>query len=133
MAWGISVAYLVQIITDFAAPGNVSTTTPLTGFLDLGPTYLDLVFTLRNHDLTNNAAFYINTSQGGVAPDSTTTEVIVPPNSESTVTFRDVLNRYFELSASGDPNAAFPTVAVSFQIVGKPRVSHQYTFPRKRT
>lgn len=117
MAWGNG-SVSPRVIVPFAAAVAVSTETPLQALVAWGTSYRDLAFTLRNHDALLNAAFYVDTSESGVVVDSQPTQVIVPPLKEFKLTFRNVLSLYWALSASGDPDAAFASVNVSWQATG---------------
>lgn len=110
MNWAGSPNLQPYVVTEFAAPVNVSTETPLQTLVDLGPLYDRLTFTLRNHHATLNAAMYVDTSQGGVVVSSQRTIVIVPPLSEYPLDFAGVMRRYFSLSASGDPDGGYAQV-----------------------
>lgn len=107
-----------ELLNAFAAPVTRSTEQALLAFTELGITYSELKFTLRNHDGTNGAVFYIDESESGIAPDEEREAVLVGPGMERSITFRNVLTRYFGLSAAGNPDAGFPSVQVSWQIVG---------------
>ena len=111
-----------RVIYDFAAEVAVSTETPLLALVELGVEYSDLCFTLRNHSATSAAAFYIEQSESGVVADGDRETVYVEPLKERTFEFRDVLRRMWGVSAAGDPDNAFPSVDVSWQVVGRLRV-----------
>lgn len=105
----------------FAAPQAVSTPTPLLALVELGRDYQDIVVTLRNHTAGSQAAFYVNRSESGAVNDADPQTVIVPALSERRLEFRDVLSLWWGLDASGDPDAAYPSVSVSWQIIARRR------------
>ena len=111
-----------RVIYDFAAAVAVSTETPLLALVELGVEHSDLCFTLRNHDASNPAAFYIEQSESGVVADGDRETVYVEALKERTFEFRDVLRRMWGISAAGDPDNAFPSVNVSWQVVGRLRI-----------
>lgn len=118
MSWTGSGNIVPIIITPFAAPVSVSTETPLQTLVELGPIYSSLTFLLRNHDVALNAVLYVDTSESGVVVASQRNIVIVPPLKEYPIDFVGVMRRYFSVSASGDPDAGFAAVNISFEIIG---------------
>jgi hypothetical protein len=122
MSWLGTSDIVPRVIIPFAAPAAVSTVTPLMALTSLGNIYGDLFFTVRNHDLVLRCAMYVDTSQSGVAADGQPSQVIIQPDTEWTIPFRDVLSLYFALSASGDPEGGFASVNVSFQVAGRNRM-----------
>lgn len=121
MAWLGTNDLTPRVVVAFAAPVSVSTVTPLQALVELGNAYSDLMFTVRNHSVTDRCAMYIDTSMSGVVVDGQPTNIIIEAAEEWTVTYRDVLALYFALSASGDPDAGYSAVDVSFQIAGRRR------------
>jgi hypothetical protein len=107
-----------RLIYPFAAPVSVSTESVLLTLTALGPDYTRLTFTLRNHDLTNRAAFYVDQSESGLASDEERETVYIGPGKERRITFDQVLSLYWGCSAAGDPDTGFPSVQVSWQVVG---------------
>lgn len=103
--------------TPFAAPAAVSTETPLWALRELGDRFSDVVFTVRNHDAVNRAAMYVEQSESGSVNDEDREILYIAPLRERTFEFRDILRLMFGLTASGDPDAAYPTVNVSFQVL----------------
>jgi len=110
-----------RLILDFADAVQVSTESPIMALTEFGSQYRDLAFTLRNHDATNPAAFYLEQSESGVVTDDERDTVYVAPLKERTMEFRDILRLYWGVSAAGDPDNAFPAVNVSFRVVGRIR------------
>jgi hypothetical protein len=106
------------IVYPFASPTTVSTETPLLPLTELGAVYERLTFTLRNHDLTHSAAFYVDQSESGVAADEERRAVVIGAGKERQIALDDVLSLYFGISAAGDPDGGFPSVSVSWQVVG---------------
>lgn len=123
MSWLGTSDIVPKVIVPFAAPVTVSTVSSLMVLTELGNAFSDLLFTVRNHDVTLSTAMYVYTSEGGVAADGQPSQVIIPPALEWTVPFRDVLSLYFALSASGDPTGGFAAVDVSFQVAGRLRMA----------
>lgn len=117
--------YQPLVLVDFAAPGSVSTETPLLALTELGVRWGRVWFTLRNHDATNAANAIVDQSESGAVNTELRQQKLVPPLSEATFIFDDKLGRevarLFSLSASGDPAAAFPAVNVSWQLRVEPR------------
>ena len=111
-----------RIIRAFATPVAVDSETPLLALTGLGLLYKDLAFTLRNHDAVNRAAMYIEQSESGSVSDEEREIVYVAALKERTYEFRDVLRLNWGLTASGDLDAAFPSVNVSWQVTGRLRV-----------
>ncbi len=66
---------------------------------------------------------YVDTSESGVVVASQRNIVVVPPLSEYAIDFDPVMRRMFSVSASGDPDAGFGAVSVSFEIIGQLRFS----------
>lgn len=89
---------------------------------ELGLLYSDIAVTLRNHHATERAALYVEQSESGTVSDEDRETVYVAPLKERTIEFRDVLRLMWGVTASGDPDTGFPTVSVSFQVVGRARV-----------
>lgn len=114
-------AFAPRVLTPFAAPQAVSTETPLMALTELGSTYGDLVFVVRNQSAGNQAAFYIDRSESGVVVDADRQTVYVPALSERRLELRDVLSLYWALSAAGDPDGGFPSVNVSWQLLARRR------------
>jgi hypothetical protein len=110
------------IVVPFAAPVAVSTEIPLLAFIEWGPFYSQLIFTLKNEDLVKPAAFYLDRSESGVVPSQQRMTVIVGANKEEEFLFADVRSRYFSLSAAGDPDGGFPSVNVTWQVLGVRRL-----------
>lgn len=110
-----------RVIIPFTTPGSVSTETPILSLVELGSEYADLVFTLRNHDAANLAAFYLEQSESGVVTDAERETVYVTALKERSFEFRNVLRLYWGIAAAGDPDGGFPTVLVSYQVVGRLR------------
>jgi len=129
MSWSSAANVVPKLITPFAPKVAVSTETPLETLLDLGGSYERLSFTLRNHDTTKNAALYVDTSESGVVVAAPRNILIIPPLAEATIDFLVVMRRYFSVSASGDPEAGFAAVDVSYEILGLDR----YTNANRRT
>lgn len=129
MSWGNG-SVAPRVITAFAAPVTVSTVTPLQALTDWGAAYADLAITLRNHDGTKQAALYIDTSESGVVVDSTPTQVIVPPLKEYRLIFRDIMSLYWAISASGDPDAGYAAVDISYEVIGLYRLRSSVVYPR---
>lgn len=122
MAWLTSpVLDSPYVVLAFAAPQSVSTETPLLALAQYGDLHKDLAFTLRNHDVTNRAAMYIEQSESGVVNDEDRETLYIGPGKERTFEFRDILRLQWGLAAAGDPDAGFPTVQVSFQLLGRRR------------
>lgn len=119
MAWNGTNSVIPRVIVPFAAPASVSTLTPLYSLAELGNSYKDLIFTVRNHDALLSAAMYVYTSEGGVVVDAQVPQAIIPPLDEVTLIFEDVLHLYWALSASGNPNGGFAALNISFQISGR--------------
>lgn len=111
-----------RLITAFTAPVTVSTETPLQALAALGRFYSDVIVTLRNHDGANKAALYVDQSESGAVTDADREVIYVDPLKERRVEYRDVLALMWGLSASGDPDGAFPSVNVSFQLLGRARI-----------
>lgn len=111
------------VVVPFAAPVSVSTETPLQALTDWGPVYERLTVTLRNHDAALNAALYVDTSESGVVTETVRNIVIVPPLKEYSIDFNGVMRRYFSIAASGDPDGGYAGVSVSFQVLGKYRLT----------
>jgi hypothetical protein len=109
------------VLLPFAAPVAVSTETPLLALQSWGDRYSDLVVTLRNHDAVNRAALYVEQSESGVVNDDDRETLYVPALKERTIEFRDALRLWWGLAGSGDPEAAFPSVQVSFQVLARIR------------
>lgn len=110
-----------RVVVPFADAAAVSTETPLLALTELGSQYADLVFTLRNHSASELAAFYIEQSESGVVTDDERETVYVAALKERTFEFRNILRLYWGISAAGDPDGGFPSVSVSFQVVGRLR------------
>lgn len=127
MSWTGAADVVPRVIQAFAAPVIVSTETPLWPLTELGPAYNALTFTMRNHDAALNAALYIDTSESGVVVASQRILVIVPPLKEYSFDFSRVMRRFFSVAGSGDPDAGFAAVSVSFQIIGTYRFSTSST------
>lgn len=123
MSWTGAANIVPYVITAFAAPQVVSTETPLQTLVELGPAYQKLTFTLRNHNPALNAAFYIDTSESGVVVSAVRNIVVVPPLKEYQIDFEAVMRRFFSVSASGDPDAGYAAVSVSFEVIGLRRIT----------
>lgn len=117
---GLSYYSLPRVLYPFAAPQPVSTETPLLAYTQLGRDQADLVFTLRNHGAAQ-AAFYVDRSESGVAADADRQTVYVPAGAERRLELRDVLSLNWAMSAAGDPDGGFPSVNVSWQLLGRRR------------
>jgi hypothetical protein len=111
------------VVTPFAAPQAVSTETPLFALTQFGDKFSDIVFTLRNHDAVNKAALYIDRSASGIVSAEDRQIVYISPLHERSFELRDVMWLYWGLSASGDPDAAFPSVNVSWQVLARIRAA----------
>lgn len=111
-----------RLISAFAAAVPVSTETPLRALEALGRFYSDIIVTIRNHDVTNKAALYVDQSESGLVTDADREIIYVDPLKERRVEYRDVLALMWGLSASGDPDTGYPAVTVSFQILGRARI-----------
>lgn len=111
-----------RIIRAFAAATSVGAETPLLALTELGMLYKDLAFTLRNHDAVNRAALYIDQSESGSVSSEDRSTVYVSALKERTLEFRDVLRLKWGVAASGDPDAGFTAVNVSWQVTGRLRV-----------
>lgn len=122
MSWTGAGNIVPRIIQAFAAPVTVSTETPLWPLTELGPAYDTLTFTMRNHDAVLNAALYVDTSESGIAVASQRNIVIVPPLAEYSIDFSRIMRQFFSISGSGDPDAGFAAVNVSFQVIGMYRL-----------
>lgn len=108
------------VLTDFAAPGAVSTETPLLALTELGPRWAKVWFTVRNHDASNWAEAIVDRSESGSVNDELRQRKRVPPLGETTFIFDDApgreIARMFALAAAGDPDAGNPSVLVSWQL-----------------
>lgn len=122
MAWTTrNDSHYPRVIVPFTTPVSVSTETPLMSLTELGSEYADLVFTLRNHDATNLVAFYLEQSETGSVNDEEREAVYVAALKERTMEFRDILRLNWGIAAAGNPDGGFPSVLVSFQVVGRLR------------
>lgn len=110
-----------RVIYPFASPTTVSTESPLLALTELGELYADLVFTLRNHHATNTAQFYVEQSESGVVTDEDRKTMTVGPLKERRYEFREILSLWWGLTASGAVDSGYPSVSVSWQLVGRRR------------
>lgn len=99
------------------SPTAVSTETPLLALTQYGDAYKHLSVTLRNHDNTNKAELYVDRSETGTVKEAKRQLYIVPPASEWTEHFNDIRSLFWGISASGDPDASYPSVNVTWQLV----------------
>jgi hypothetical protein len=110
-----------RVIRDFATPTAVSTETPLLVLTEYGALYSCLAVTLRNHDASNRAALYIDQSESGTVNDEERETLYVGALRERTIEFRDILRLMWGVSAAGDPDTGFPSVSISWRLVGRCR------------
>lgn len=110
-----------RLLVPFATPTTVSTVTPLMALRTFGDRYVGLAICLRNYDAVNKAALYVDRSESGVAVEDDRQVLYVSPLKERVIEFRDIVRLWWGLSASGDPDAAFPSVQVAWQILGTTR------------
>lgn len=112
--------YTLHIVKPFAAaPTTLTTETVLQVLTDYGKDWPFIAFTLRNHDASDRAAFFLDRSNSGVVAEDERLVYYIAPARERTFEFRESMFRYWGLSAAGDPEASFPSVDVSFQIMGR--------------